>query len=943
MRFLIALLLCVPIFAQTIDNRNASTTAPFRVSQTTPGTCTPYEYYINTTDNKTYECTSINTWTDTGGGSGTVTSIATSCGIAGGTITTTGTLSNSVLIDSQTGAGAFAIPSADCGKQINRNQAAAVSDTIAQAGTGAFTTGWYAGYQCVGAGGCTITPATSTINGAASLTLVQGQGVTVISDGTNYQIRGSVAQGGAPISGATAGAIGFATSPTALAANQPTLGYITTSTTAPTGGTAVKHNTAGSTAYVYEFTYMGSTGNSAPSATVTVANGNATLDTSNYNVITAPTCAGAFQTTVNVWLVSAGGGSNVTIPGWLANVACGGVYNHQGAPGIGFAPNSSDTTPGLYQSSSGPITIYQQSPARSQFLSLVPLDTAVSGRFTMGLDTSNINYGITGACPGQDTALEFGYNPYHQVTTDFASWLTMESCYSQDTGRAQAETYFNMEQPGGSSIVRVLSWQMDLNGSASLGVQANEMYFDTQDSSKIAMIWNSSGADQGELIWPTCITATSGANCGSGHTEWLENIWNGSASAGVKWMSDAYPASGANPVSTWYLGYYDGASRANYLQAASTGLVTVPGTFASTGAATFGSTLGTTGLATLNSLSVTNGSTLHATTFAGVTGSTQCLHVDSSGVVSGTGGDCGVAGGGSAFNAITSGTNTTATMVVGTGATISAEKDGIAATSTDGYLLTNTTAAANNVQQWSPRLHFIGQGWKTNSTAASQQVEWTIETEPFQGSANPAEALLITPIINATAGSLITLCSQTATGIGESLDLAGNTYSNECSGGGAGFGPVNAGHEFGVFSNGTQLSNVNANGFLNSSGTFMSWASGLAGNASTGDSGVCRGAVGLLAFNDGSATCPSVASSTHGGAVQVTDIDTTGFPFASLPTCTASTFDSTHRPLGALLYCTDCKNFTDDTTGTYDAAATSGGHGTNVLCEGSGATAWRNH
>src|ERR1035438_5021924 len=119
------------------------------------------------------------------GGSGTVASVATSCGISGGPITTTGTITGSIAIDSQTGAGAFAIPSTDCGKLVARNQASAVSDTIAQAG-GSFPSGWYVQYQCSGAGGCTITPATSTIDGAASLTLTQNQGVLIVSNGTNY-------------------------------------------------------------------------------------------------------------------------------------------------------------------------------------------------------------------------------------------------------------------------------------------------------------------------------------------------------------------------------------------------------------------------------------------------------------------------------------------------------------------------------------------------------------------------------------------------------------------------------------------------------------------------------------------------------------------------------------------------------------------------------------
>jgi len=74
------------------------------------------------------------------------------------------------------------------------------------------------------------------------------------------------------------------------------------------------------------------------------------------------------------------------------------------------------------------------------------------------------------------------------------------------------------------------------------------------------------------------------------------------------------------------------------------------------------------------------------------------------------------------------------------------------------------------------------------------------------------------------------------------------------------------------------------------------------------------------------------------GVITVSEITTTGYVYASLPVCAGAT-----APLGTILYCQDCKNFTDDTTGTYDAVAASGGHGTNVLCEGSSAHTWRNH
>lgn len=68
-----------------------------------------------------------------------------------------------------------------------------------------------------------------------------------------------------------------------------------------------------------------------------------------------------------------------------------------------------------------------------------------------------------------------------------------------------------------------------------------------------------------------------------------------------------------------------------------------------------------------------------------VTGATQCLHVNLSGVVSGTGSDCGTSGGSSAFNALTSGTNTSAAMLVGTGASLGVTGSGtISASNTTG-------------------------------------------------------------------------------------------------------------------------------------------------------------------------------------------------------------------------------------------------------------------
>src|SRR6185312_1921823 len=65
-----------------------------------------------------------------GGGSGTVTSVATGCQASGGTITTTGTISTSEVVNLQTGAN-YAIQSSDCGKLVDLSNASAQAPTIA--------------------------------------------------------------------------------------------------------------------------------------------------------------------------------------------------------------------------------------------------------------------------------------------------------------------------------------------------------------------------------------------------------------------------------------------------------------------------------------------------------------------------------------------------------------------------------------------------------------------------------------------------------------------------------------------------------------------------------------------------------------------------------------------------------------------------------------------
>ena len=88
------------------------------------------------------------------------------------------------LVNAQTGT-TYTYLTGDRGKLVTHTNAAAIAGTLPQAGT-SFPSGWAVDVQNRGAGVLTITPTTSTIDGAATLVLLPGQGIKLVSDGTNY-------------------------------------------------------------------------------------------------------------------------------------------------------------------------------------------------------------------------------------------------------------------------------------------------------------------------------------------------------------------------------------------------------------------------------------------------------------------------------------------------------------------------------------------------------------------------------------------------------------------------------------------------------------------------------------------------------------------------------------------------------------------------------------
>lgn len=94
-----------------------------------------------------------------------------------------------IRVNPQTGT-TYTVLTTDRGYLITHNNSGSIAVTIPQA-TGSFAN-FYFWYQNTGAGTVTLTPTTSTIDGAASLALTTNQGCLIVSDGTNWKTERGV-------------------------------------------------------------------------------------------------------------------------------------------------------------------------------------------------------------------------------------------------------------------------------------------------------------------------------------------------------------------------------------------------------------------------------------------------------------------------------------------------------------------------------------------------------------------------------------------------------------------------------------------------------------------------------------------------------------------------------------------------------------------------------
>lgn len=99
-----------------------------------------------------------------------------------------------LIVNAQTGT-TYTYLTGDYGKLVTHTNAAAIAGTLPQAGA-SFPANWFVFVQNRGAGVLTITPTTSTVDGAATLVLNQNEGALIVSDGTNYfSFRGKATAG----------------------------------------------------------------------------------------------------------------------------------------------------------------------------------------------------------------------------------------------------------------------------------------------------------------------------------------------------------------------------------------------------------------------------------------------------------------------------------------------------------------------------------------------------------------------------------------------------------------------------------------------------------------------------------------------------------------------------------------------------------------------------
>lgn len=160
-------------------------------------------------------------------------------------------------------------------------------------------------------------------------------------------------------------------------------------------------------------------------------------------------------------------------------------------------------------------------------------------------------------------------------------------------------------------------------------------------------------------------------------------------------------------------------------------------------------------------ISITAGGIISATT--GGSGTVSTSGSPASGNLAAFSGNTVITGTGSAT--LSGGALSVSTIGIGTAtATVPLTETtvSVGTTTAAGALLLNPTAAALNAQQYSPALEFLGNGWKTTATAASQPIAVFMDVEPTQGSGAAGGSLIAKSSSN--GGAFVTMFTANTNG-----------------------------------------------------------------------------------------------------------------------------------------------------------------------------------
>jgi hypothetical protein len=424
-----------------------------------------------------------------GGGSGTVNSASsgdvayyasTGTAVSGATLgnnlaLVSGVLQTTQPINAQTGT-SYAMATTDAGKLVTFSNASAVAVTLSQATTTGFTAGYSFDTENLGAGTVTITPTTSTINGASTLTIPTNEGCTVTSDGTNYQVSACTAVfpggGSGTVASSTTHQVPVYTAATTVTGGvnfTATAGALTLGLSGTPGSVAMGNATSGVVTLQPVTGALGTVTASLPANTGTLAELNlaetwSALQTFGTNIsIGGVTAAGATGTGNVVFATS----PTLTTPvlGTPTSVT---LTNGTGLPFSGIATGS-NTTATMTVGTGGTITVSgtgvnnaNQVNGAAVAVSALSIASNSSGQLVAASVTVNAQTGTTYTVASTDS---------HALVT-FSNAAAVAVTLPQATGSFTSGFYFGAENKG-AGLVTITPTTSTINGAATLTVPTN--------------------------------------------------------------------------------------------------------------------------------------------------------------------------------------------------------------------------------------------------------------------------------------------------------------------------------------------------------------------------------------------------------------------------------------------------------------------------------------